>query len=101
MRKIAPRIWEALLYQAPYFNLIRNLNNFGRNAVFDKKENLDYAVRRITNEKAIKQSNLFPFRFYVAYRMLGDFRGAERLKNALHIALETTSLGANSIRSGA
>jgi len=88
VKKMTPRIWEALLYQAPYFNLIRNLNNFFRNGVFDKKENLDYAVRRITNEKAIKQSKLFPFRFYVAYRMLGDFRGAERLKNALHIALE-------------
>jgi len=88
VKKMTPRIWEALLYQAPYFNLIRNLNNFERNGVFDKKENLDYAVRRITTEKAIKQSKLFPFRFYVAYRMLGDFRGAERLKNALYMALE-------------
>ena len=88
VRKIAPRIWEALLYQAPYFNLIRNLNNFGRNGIFNKEENLDYAVRRITNERAIKQSKLFPFRFYVAYCMLEDFTGAERLRSALRIALE-------------
>lgn len=88
VRKMTPRIWEALLYQAPYFNLIRNLNNFGRNGVFDSRENLDYAARRITDENAIRQSKLFPFRFYVAYRMLGDFRGSERLRNALQIALE-------------
>ncbi|HDM36408.1 MAG TPA: TROVE domain-containing protein [Candidatus Syntrophoarchaeum butanivorans] len=88
VKRMTPRIWEALLYQAPYFNLIRNLNNFGRNGVFDSMENLDYAVRRITDEKAIRQSKLFPFRFYVAYQMLGDFRGAERLGNALQIALE-------------
>ena len=88
VKRMTPRIWEALLYQAPYFNLIRNLNNFGRNGVFDDRENLDYAVRRITDEKAIRQSKLFPFRFYVAYRMLEDFRGSERLKNALQIALE-------------
>ena len=88
VKKMTPRIWEALLYQAPYFNLIRNLNNFGRNGVFDKRENLDYAVKKITDMNAIKQSKILPFRFYVAYRMLEDFKGAERLKTALLRALE-------------
>ena len=88
VKKMTPRIWEALLYQAPYFNLIRNLNNFGRNGVFDKKENLDYAVRRITNEKAIKQSKLFPFRFYAAAMMLENFKSYHKIKNALLQALE-------------
>jgi len=88
VNKMTPRIWEALLYQAPYFNLIRNLNNFGRNGVFNKKENLDYAVRRITSEKAIKQSKLFPFRFYVAAMMLENFKGEHKIKTALLQALE-------------
>jgi len=88
VKKMTSRIWEALLYQAPYFNLIRNLNNFGRNGVFNKRENLDYAVRRITDEKAIKQSKLFPFRFYAAASMLVDFKGKDKIKNALLQALE-------------
>jgi len=88
VKKMTPRIWEALLYQAPYFNLIRNLNNFGRNGVFDTQENLDYAIYRITNEKAIKQSRLFPFRFYIAMKMLEDFRGSGYIKSALLEALE-------------
>ena len=98
VKKMTPRIWEALLYQAPYFNLIRNLNNFGRNGVFNKRENLDYAVKRITDENAIKQSKVLPFRFYVAYRMLEDFRGAERLKTALLRALELSIANLPEIR---
>ena len=88
VRKMTPRIWEALLYQAPYFNLIRNLNNFGRYGVFDDLDNLKYAVERITNEKLIKQSKLFPFRFYIASKMLTRFKGRDRLKYALLHALE-------------
>ncbi|MCW7078207.1 MAG: TROVE domain-containing protein [Canidatus Methanoxibalbensis ujae] len=88
VRKMTPRIWEALLYQAPYFNLIRNLNNFGRNGVFNNPDNLEYAVRRITDDNAIRHSKLFPFRFFIAYRMLKGFRGSDRLKHALALALE-------------
>jgi len=98
VKKMTPRIWEALLYQAPYFNLIRNLNNFGRNGVFNKRENLDYTVKKITDVNAIKQSKLLPFRFYVAYRMLEDFKGAERLKTALLRALELSIANLPEIR---
>ena len=86
--KMTPAIWEALLYQAPYFNLLRNLNNFIRNGVFNRSENLDYAVEKLTNPEAVRNSKLFPFRFYIAYRILEDFRYVDVLKGALEKAME-------------
>jgi len=86
VRKMTPAIWEALLYQAPYFNLIRNLNNFLRYGVFDKDENLDYAIKKIKNKEAIRKSMLFPFRFYVAWKMVPH----DGLKKALERAVEVS-----------
>ncbi len=86
--KMTPRIWEALFHVAPYFNLIRNLNNYGRNGVFKKQRNIDKAVERIANPEAIRKSMLFPFRFYIAHEMLENFRGADRIKSALREAIE-------------
>lgn len=94
VEQMTPMIWEALLYQAPYMNLIRNLNNFGRNGVFSGDrdeiypENLQYAYEQITKPENIANSRLFPMRFYVAHEMLMDFEGSDRLRNALDIAIE-------------
>lgn len=86
--KMTPAIWEALLYQAPYFNLLHNLNNFIRNGVFDREENLECAIKKLTNPEAVRNSKLFPFRFYIAYRMLEDFKYSRDLKDALERAME-------------
>ena len=88
--KMTQKVWEALLYQAPYFNLLRNLNNFIRNGVLDKPENLEYVVEKLCNREAIRKSKLFPFRFYIAYRMLEDFRYVDGLKAALESAMEVS-----------
>ena len=88
VKKMTPAIWRALLYQAPYFNLIRNLNNFGINGVFNSEPALEYAYAKITNSEAIRNSKLFPFRYYIAYLMLRNFPGSSRLRKALQIALE-------------
>ena len=88
VQNMTARIWEALFHVAPYFNLIRNLNNFGKNGVFTSSTNLQKATERIANKEAVRKSKLFPFRFYVAYHMLQDFRGADQLKVALEEAME-------------
>ena len=86
--KMSPAIWEALLYQAPYFNLLRNLNNFAHNGVFDNEENVKYAAKRLADPEAVRNSKLFPFRFYIAYRMLESFRYDYIIRSALEKALE-------------
>ena len=82
------RIRKALLHQAPYFNLVRNLNNFGRNDVFKDKTALKYAINKITNPEAIAHSKLLPFRYWAAYKYLEDFAGSSELKVALQNALQ-------------
>jgi len=59
--------------------LIRNLNNFGRNGVFNDERALNYAIQKITSREAIKNSKLFPFRFYIAHQMLRDYVSEPRL----------------------
>ncbi len=106
IKKPSPRVWDALLYSAPYFNLIRNLNTFGRNGVFNNNENVKYAVQTITNPYKIKKSNLFPFRFYTAWRTVGanenvwkgSFNGLTEIKNALLLALEISVVNIPEIR---
>lgn len=88
IKKPSLRIWNALLHNAPYFNLIRNLNTFGRNGLFNEFANVNYAVEKIINPYEIKKSNLFPFRFYTAWRTIDDFNGSNEIKNALLKALE-------------
>ena len=85
---MTPRIRKALLYQSPYFNLIRNLNNFGRNDVFKDKAALKYAINKITNPEAIAHSKLLPFRYWAAYKYLDAFIGSSELKVALQDALQ-------------
>lgn len=92
VHSMTPKIWEALLYRAPHFNLIRNLNNFIRNGVFENENNLNYAIRRITNREEIKRSKLFPFRYYIAYKTIKESNeyldSVSEILNALEQAIE-------------
>ncbi len=102
--KVTPKIWEALLYNAPYRNLITNLNNFGKNGVFNNPKNLKYALESIMSPNKIKHSMMFPFRFYIAWKNIGvhtegnetkgriihnlSYNGINEIKNALQKALQ-------------
>ena len=70
VKQMTPEIWDALFDIAPYFNFVRNLKNFLVNEVFNDREKLERAVKRLTDKEAIRKSKLFPFRFYEAYIML-------------------------------
>ncbi|MCE7739983.1 MAG: hypothetical protein GPJ50_11445 [Candidatus Heimdallarchaeota archaeon] len=84
------KIRKAMLFQAPYFNLIRNLNNFGRNDVFKDKAALKYAIDKIIDPEAIAHSKLLPFRYWAAYKYLETFTGSSELGYALQDALQTS-----------
>ena len=95
VKKMTPKIWEALLYTAPYFNLLRNLRNFLKNGVFNDRENLDYAIERLTDKDAIQKAMLFPFRFLSAYNAIDGVIGfdvdnsiVEEIRDALTKAAE-------------
>ena len=84
------KVREALLYQAPYFNMVRNLNNFGRNGVFESPKALSYACAKIISPENIKHSKLLPFRYWSAWKNLENFKGSNELKIALQFALRVS-----------
>jgi 60 kDa SS-A/Ro ribonucleoprotein len=88
--KMTKKIWEKLLYVAPYMNLLRSLNTFTRHEVFEAEENVRYAVERLTNLEAIKASKVLPFRYFDAWRAYtsSDHPIDSRLADALGEALE-------------
>jgi 60 kDa SS-A/Ro ribonucleoprotein len=84
-----PRIWAELLRQAPYMNLLRNLVTFTRHGVFKDEANVQYAVRRLTDQRAIEGSKVFPFRYWNAWKKYVTTEDSDsRLADALREALE-------------
>ncbi len=68
VKSMSTKLWEALLKVAPYMNLLRSLKTFERNGVFEKEENLEYAVNRLTDLKELqKAKKLLPFRYLKAF----------------------------------
>lgn len=80
------KIWEALLYQMPTFALLRHLNTFEREGLFEKPQHLRYAVERLTDAEALRKSKILPMRFATAY----DQVKRAALKEALAEAVELT-----------
>ena len=88
VKKMTLRIWEQLLYQAPYMNLLRNLATFTRHGVFQNEANVRYAVEKLTNQQAVERSKVLPFRFFDARRKYESSENADsRLADALRQAL--------------
>lgn len=89
VKAATPAIWGELLRQAPYFNLLRNLNAFTRHGVFQSEENVRYAVAKLTNPQAVGRSKVLPFRFFDAWKAYTQNRDFDsRIADALREALE-------------
>jgi hypothetical protein len=70
-----PEVWENLITskKLPYMATLRNLRNLlttRENGISD--EPLDQVIAYIKDEKAVKKSKQFPFRFFSAYRELEE-----------------------------
>lgn len=69
--KMTPELWKGLLFQMPYMALLRNLNNLSKHGVLDDQSCVEYVVRRLTDEQAIRKAKILPFRFFEAYKAQG------------------------------
>ncbi|CAI9574213.1 unnamed protein product, partial [Staurois parvus] len=65
-------VWESLLdnHKVPFMALLRNLRNMIRAGISKKHHRAVNA--RLTNQHAVIQSRLFPFRFLSAYKVIQD-----------------------------
>ncbi|WNF07546.1 TROVE domain-containing protein [Brevibacillus borstelensis] len=79
-------VWEALLHQMPAFALLRHLNALDRAGVFESKESLAYAVKRLTDRQALAKAKILPFRFAKAFNQVDH----PELRDALREAVELT-----------
>jgi len=88
------KTWEHILPRMPVMATLRNLRNFSKVGA-----NVDPVVRKLTDEQSILRSRQFPFRFFSAYRALGDAMTkneipaenhhiAQRLMDAVQEAME-------------
>jgi 60 kDa SS-A/Ro ribonucleoprotein len=87
--KMTVGLWTELLHNAPYMNLLRSLNTFQKNGVFDTEANVDYAVAKLTDPVAVSRSRVLPFRFFdawKAYTSTNSFKA--EIADALRAALE-------------
>lgn len=91
LKATTPAVWEELLHQAPYFNLLRILNALTKHEVFKSEENVRYAVQRLTDPRAIERSKVLPFRFFDAWKAYTANNDSDaRIADALRQALETS-----------
>lgn len=106
LKKTTTAIWSEILKQAPYMNLLRNLETFTRHGVFLEDENVRYAVSRLTDPESIKRSRVLPFRFFNAWKVYSenpekDSRIADALRSALNLSFSNMpSLGDRKIAIG-
>lgn len=104
--KMTPAIWRELLHNAPIFNLLRNLVTFTRHGVFKEDTEVDYAVEKLTNAKAIEHSKILPFRFFDAWKKYvslegNDSRIADALRTATNLSfVNMPSLGKRTVAIG-
>jgi len=89
VKSMTPKIWEALMKVAPYFNLLRNLNNFAKQGLFDNEANVEYVASRLTDSRAILKSKILPFRFFDAFKAYTrEFGYKQKIADAISTALD-------------
>ncbi len=77
MKRMTLRIWEELLRQAPYMNLLRMLAAFTRHGVFADEKSVAVAVEKLTSPQAVERSKVLPFRFFDAWKKYSSGAGNE------------------------
>uniref|UniRef100_A0A7C4R5F6 TROVE domain-containing protein n=1 Tax=candidate division CPR3 bacterium TaxID=2268181 RepID=A0A7C4R5F6_UNCC3 len=94
VKKMNPEIWESLMRQMPYMALLRNINNFSKNGLLEKDENVEYIVSKLTSQRELEKAKVLPFRLYTAWKAYQsknkDNSVDSRIVNALETALENS-----------
>lgn len=89
VKSMTPKIWEALMKVAPYFNLLRNLNNFAKQGLFKDEVNVEYVASRLADSRAILKSKILPFRFFDVFKAYTRGFGYEqKIADAISTALD-------------
>lgn len=84
-----PETWTALIRVAPYLNLVRTLNTFGRHAAL-RPEAVELVVRKLTDREVIHRAKVWPFQIWQATEAL-EPKVPGVIRDALYDALEVST----------
>lgn len=87
--KMTAGLWAQLMYNAPYMNMLRSLNTFDKNGLFENEAHVAHVVSKLTDPVAVSRSRVLPFRFFDAWKAYtaGGNRNVA-IADALRAALE-------------
>ena len=88
---ISPTVemWKELMHKMPYFALLRHLATLNRSGVFDDVEALDIACQKLSNPELVDRSQIYPYRFFIAYNKLKG-NAPQPILEALEYALNAS-----------
>jgi 60 kDa SS-A/Ro ribonucleoprotein len=99
--KMSKAVWAELLHQAPYMNLLRSLRSLRENGVFEDQANVDVAVAKLTNPRAVESSRVLPFRFFDALKAYEYHEPQDmRIRDAIAQGLELSFVNMPDFGSG-
>lgn len=85
---LSKELWRELLGRVSWQALRMNLNTFARHGVFDTRDSVAYAARKLRDPAEIRRARVFPYQLMAAHANVGsDVPSA--IKSALHGAMET------------
>lgn len=85
-RELSAKDWTDIMKTASWHTLRMNLNTFNRHHVFEDKEAVAWAVRKLVDAEAIARSKVFPYQLLMAYLHANDL--PKKLTLALQDAME-------------
>lgn len=78
--------WIEVGMRMSWSALRQNLNALGRHGVFENKQFVEYAAKKLSNPEEVRKAKAFPFQLYAAYRAATGVPA--QISNALQDAME-------------
>lgn len=77
-------VWKAIVPQMPIFALLRNLATIERVGIMPQVR--DAVVAKLTDEKTVRNSKIFPFQFLTAMEHVSDSKVRDALRDAIDLS---------------
>lgn len=84
---LSKALWRTILGRVSWQTLRMNLNTFARHGVFESRECIAYAARKLRDPAEVRRARVFPYQLMAAYTNV-DPAIPKAIKWALHDAME-------------
>lgn len=88
--------WSSIAMRTSWQTLLMNLNTFARHGVFENRTTTAQILARLTDEREIRHSRVFPYRLLAAFMNLNDetteYAESQGITSATHEAMRLVAL---------